>query len=124
RVAHPAGRAHRTLEHRGSAVDGEFGLSIKNHEHLFVCVVKMMSHATAGHDLAAVNEVEIYVHRRGRYQQLASHVSGAVMRTAARVLAGIGMSNPLRERSAGAEGHGCEKNKRDNSLSSESEHEH
>ena len=34
------------------------------------------------------------------------------------------MSDSLREGVAGAEGHGCEKNQRENSLSSESEHEH
>ena len=83
---------------RGAAVDGEFGLAVEDHEHLFAVIVEMLADAAARRDLAPIEEVEIGNQRVARQQAHAAHVARAAVRAALAVLTGIGMSDALRQR--------------------------
>ncbi len=103
RMPHAGGRADGSFENRRTAVDGELGLSVEDDEHLFAGVVEVVAYAAAGHDLAAMDEIQGHVHGRGGHEDFAGHVARAVMRPAARVFRWIGMSDALGERVAGQE---------------------
>jgi hypothetical protein len=84
------------LQDRGSPIDCELRLAIEDDEHLFGGVMEMMPDASTRHDLAPVHEIEVDVHCGRRNQELASHIPGAVVGTAARVLAGVSVADSSR----------------------------
>ena len=105
-VAHPNRRSDGSMQNRSAAIDGELRLAVEDDEHLFGRVMEMMSDTSARHDLTPVHEIEVDVHRRGRNQQHASHVTGAFMRAAVLVFAGVGVADSGRELSLGVGGGG------------------
>jgi len=52
-----------------------------------------MTDTAARHDLTPMHEIEIDVQRRGRHEKLTGHISGAVMRAAVLIFAGIRVSD-------------------------------
>src|ERR1700760_4560460 len=96
-MSHSARSAYRSFQHRRSSVNRELSFTIEHNEHLFRRVVKMVSDSAPWHNLAAMNKIQVDVHRGRRNEQFAGHVSRAVMGSAARVLARIRMANALRQ---------------------------
>jgi hypothetical protein len=93
RVTHPNGCPHGSAQNGGPAIDRELCLTVKDDEHLFGGVMKMMSHASTWHDLTTMHEVKIDIHRCRGNQQHASHIAGTLMGSASLVLAGIRMTD-------------------------------
>jgi hypothetical protein len=81
------------MQHRSAAIDGELGLAIEDDEHLFGGIMKVMPYASAWHDLAAVHEIEIDIHRGRGNQQHASHIPGTFVGAAMPVLAWVVMAD-------------------------------
>ena len=94
RVPHAAGGADGSLEYRRSPVDRELRLAIEDDEHLLALIVEVMAHPAAGHDLATVDEIQVGSQRIAGQQHFAGHIARTVMRAAASILAGVGVSNP------------------------------
>jgi hypothetical protein len=66
-MPHAAGRTDSSAQNRCPSVDREFRLAVEDYEHLFIGVMEVMSDTSAGHDLTAVNEVQIDIHGRRRH---------------------------------------------------------
>jgi hypothetical protein len=70
--------------------------------------MEVVSHASSGHDLTAMHEIEVDVHCGRGNEQHAGHVSGTFMGAAVLVFAGISVTDPALELVLG-QGRGCEK---------------
>jgi len=79
RGSHAVGRAHRALEQGGAAVDGEFGLAVKDHEHFFAMIVEVLADAALGMQHAAMQEDEVGRQGLVVHQRPEIHAAGAVM---------------------------------------------
>ena len=105
-VAHPHRCAGRPLQDRRASVDRELRLTVKDDEHLFALIVKVMTNASTRHDLAAMHELQIGGQGTAGQERLTRHVAGAVMRAAAAILTWIGVADALSQRLQREQGQG------------------
>ena len=65
RVTQAARRPGRSLQDRRSAIDGELGFAIEDHEHLFTSIVKVSANSALWFDDAAMEELQIGLYGMG-----------------------------------------------------------
>jgi hypothetical protein len=87
------------LEARGAAIDGEFGLTVEDNEHLLGGVVEVVPDAPSRLDYPPMQELQIRLKNVGTEQANVRHRAGAGMnRLLPPVLGRVGVDDSLGER--------------------------